>query len=118
MQKQQWLNYQKLEFIPTTTSTEIHLVARHAWSSEAMPGSQIVCMQGVLWLTQSGDPHDYILHPGERFLATCQGKVVVQALATAMILRHHPQTRANKQTIISAFGRTWHYLITILARGN
>lgn len=118
MQKQQWLNYQKLEFIPTTTSTEIHLVAREGWSSKAMPGSQIVCLQGILWLTQADDPHDYILHPGQRFLATCQGKVVVQALATAMILRHQPRIRTNKQTIISAFGRAWHHLITVLVRGS
>ncbi len=118
MQKQQWLNYQKLEFIPTTTSTEIHLVAREGWSSKAMSGSQIVCLQGILWLTQSDDPHDYILHPGERFLATRQGKVVVQPLTTAMILQHHPQTRTSKQTIISALDRAWHHLITVLARGS
>lgn len=117
MQKQQWLNYQKLEFIPTTTSTEIHLVAREGWSSEAVAGSQIVCLQGLLWLTQSNDPHDYILHPGQRFLATCQGKVVVQALATAMILRYDPQTRTNRLTMISAFGRAWHHLMTVLTRG-
>ena len=86
----QWLNYQKLEPIPTTTSTEIHLAAHEVWSiQEAVPGLQIVCKQGIVWLTQSNDPHDHILNPAQQFLATRRGKLVVQALTAATIKTQH-----------------------------
>jgi hypothetical protein len=63
----------------------IHLAAREVWSGKAAPGLQIGCKRGVVWLTQSDDPHDHILHPGQRFSVTCHGKVVVQALTAATI---------------------------------
>jgi hypothetical protein len=85
----QWLNHQKLELIPTTTSTEIHLAAGEVWSSEAAPGSQIACKQGIVWLTQFNDPHDHLLHPAQRLIVTRHGKVVVEALTAATILGHN-----------------------------
>lgn len=87
----QWLNYQKLEPISTTTSTETHLAAHEVWSSEAIPGLQIVCKQGIVWLTQSNDPHDHILSPAQQFLAAYRGKVVVQALTAATIKTQRSQ---------------------------
>lgn len=69
----------------TTTSTEIHLAAREMWSGKAASGLQIVCKRGVVWLTQSDDLHDHLLHSGEQFTVTYHGKVVVQALTAATI---------------------------------
>jgi hypothetical protein len=43
-------------------------------------GDAIVCRHGVLWVTQEGDPEDYMLRKGERFVANRQGVVLVQAI--------------------------------------
>lgn len=46
-------------------------------------GDAIVVTQGILWVTQEGDPQDYVLTPGERFVANRHGSVVVEALTDA-----------------------------------
>ena len=42
-------------------------------------GDSIVCANGVLWVTQAGDPEDYMLKKGEKFVANRRGVVLVQA---------------------------------------
>jgi hypothetical protein len=44
-------------------------------------GDMIICTSGVLWLTQEGDPEDYMLRSGEHFVANRHGVVVVQAMS-------------------------------------
>ena len=46
---------------------------------------KIVCEKGILWLTQSGDPGDYILMPGDQFAGRKHGKVLVEALQDAIL---------------------------------
>lgn len=46
-------------------------------------GDAIVVTQGTLWVTQEGDPQDYVLSEGERFIAHRHGAVVVEALTDA-----------------------------------
>ena len=46
-------------------------------------GDAIAVTQGILWVTQEGDPQDYVLSQGERFIASGQGMVVVEALTDA-----------------------------------
>jgi len=46
-------------------------------------GDAIVCTCGILWVTQEGDPEDYVLQKGSAFVANRQGVVVVQALTKA-----------------------------------
>jgi hypothetical protein len=46
-------------------------------------GDAIVVTQGILWVTQEGDPQDYVLSSGERFVANRHGSVVVEALTDA-----------------------------------
>jgi hypothetical protein len=41
---------------------------------------QILCATGVIWITQDGDPEDYILERGERFTVTRPGRVVIQGM--------------------------------------
>jgi hypothetical protein len=41
---------------------------------------QILCGDGILWITQVGDPEDHILERGERFTITRPGIVVVQGM--------------------------------------
>ena len=42
-------------------------------------GDTIICTNGVLWVTQEGDPEDYLLKKGEKFVANHFGLVLVQA---------------------------------------
>jgi len=48
-------------------------------------GDAIVVTQGILWVTQEGDPQDYVLSEGERFVANRHGSVVVEALTDAAL---------------------------------
>jgi hypothetical protein len=43
-------------------------------------GDIILCTYGVLWITQTGDPQDYLLNKGEKFVANRCGLVLIQAL--------------------------------------
>ena len=43
----------------------------------------IYCTDGMLWVTQRGDPKDYILNKGEMFTASHSGLVLVQAIKNA-----------------------------------
>jgi len=45
----------------------------------------IVCLRGVIWITQERDMQDYVLTSGEMFLVTLPGKVVVQGLQDAAV---------------------------------
>src|SRR3990172_2503605 len=42
-------------------------------------GDTIICTTGVLWVTQEGDPADYLLKKGDKFVANRTGMVLVQA---------------------------------------
>ena len=42
-------------------------------------GDAILCIRGNLWITQAGDPQDYLLAQGQKFVASRRGLVVVQA---------------------------------------
>jgi hypothetical protein len=43
-------------------------------------GTEIRCLEGVLWITQEGDLTDYIVNCGEKFVVDRKGKVVLQGL--------------------------------------
>ena len=43
-------------------------------------GDAIYVTQGTLWVTQEGDPQDYVLSMGESFIADRRGTVVIEAL--------------------------------------
>ena len=45
----------------------------------------VVCLRGVVWITQERDPRDYVLTRGEMFLVTQPGTVLVTALEDARI---------------------------------
>jgi hypothetical protein len=46
-------------------------------------GDAILVTHGILWVTQEGDPQDYVIVEGERFVANRHGTVVVEALTDA-----------------------------------
>lgn len=54
-----------------------------------VPGSRrgplVVCLKGVVWLTQRGDEQDYILTAGDWMAVHRRGMVLVQALRDAQV---------------------------------
>ncbi|WP_009963843.1 DUF2917 domain-containing protein [Verrucomicrobium spinosum] len=47
--------------------------------------TRITCVRGVLWITQEGDPTDYVLHQGETFRPQTRGSVLVEGLHASLI---------------------------------
>lgn len=56
------------------------------WTSR---GKMISCLEGSLWVTQEQDLEDYILGPGESFMITVPGRVIVQALENSVFTVSH-----------------------------
>lgn len=48
-------------------------------------GGRLTVLQGILWVTQQGDEEDCLLQPGDSFLITRRGKVVVQGMRAARL---------------------------------
>jgi len=44
------------------------------------PGTELSCEKGILWITQSGDPRDYLLTPGNNMVIKRNGSILVEAL--------------------------------------
>jgi hypothetical protein len=47
------------------------------------PADSLVCTCGILWVTQAGDPDDYLLQKGDTFVVSRPSLVVVQAFTQA-----------------------------------
>jgi len=45
-----------------------------------MDGRVISCRKGILWLTQTGNPGDYLVRTGESFSSDQPGRIVIGAL--------------------------------------
>ncbi len=48
-------------------------------------GSLVRCEEGIIWLTQTGDPVDHFLHPQEEFSIQCKGTVMIEARRDASV---------------------------------
>ena len=48
-------------------------------------GNEVVCLEGVVWITQEGDRRDVILSPGQSFVLDRKGVAIVYALKQAAI---------------------------------
>ncbi len=47
-------------------------------------GRVISCREGVLWLTQTGNPGDHLIRQGEAFSIERPGRIVIGALADSV----------------------------------
>jgi hypothetical protein len=56
---------------------EVFSLARRAGCRE------IVCTEGVIWVTFPGDPQDYLLNKGERMLTEASSEVVISGIGKA-----------------------------------
>ncbi len=48
-------------------------------------GTQLQSLEGGFWVTQSGDPEDHWLRPGQTFVISRKGTVVVMGLPQGML---------------------------------
>ena len=48
-------------------------------------GARLQSLGGGLWVTQSGDPEDHSLQPGQAFVVSRKGKVVVTAMPRGVL---------------------------------
>lgn len=48
------------------------------------PGAGFECRQGILWLTCDGDLHDHVLEPGQRFIPSRRGRIVIEAMRESL----------------------------------
>jgi len=47
-------------------------------------GRDVSCREGILWLTQTGNPGDHLLRTGEAFSSDRPGRLVIGALADSV----------------------------------
>lgn len=68
-----------------------HVLRRRSveWITNYQPGTIIECEKGALWLTISGDAHDYILLPGQKFSSPKRGRVLIEAVRDAVVHIEH-----------------------------
>ena len=59
-------------------------------------GVRITCLSGTLWVTGGGDPHDYLLSAGQKFVPRSAGRLVVESVA-ASPARFLLQRSANRR---------------------
>jgi hypothetical protein len=71
-------------------------------------GMTVYCLDGEIWLTQSGDLNDHLILPGKSFTVSCKGKIVLVALSfTTLTLS--PVTQSNG---MACKGKDLFYKIT------
>jgi hypothetical protein len=49
-------------------------------------GKAVGVVEGLVWVTQDGDPRDIFVEPGESFVFDRPGLAIVQALAASRVL--------------------------------
>jgi hypothetical protein len=68
------------------TDRPVSLHAGEVWSSSDRPGKmRIRCLEGEVWITQTFDARDTVVHAGETFRASRLGKIVAQALVDSRV---------------------------------
>jgi quercetin dioxygenase-like cupin family protein len=81
----------QLHTIPTIRNvhgpvTTIELDDGELWRAEGdHRWSVIICLEGMVWLTQERDWRDYVLTAGDVFIVTQPGKVVASAKGNATL---------------------------------
>jgi hypothetical protein len=69
-------------------TSALHLAPGEVRTLSAGGGLELSVVEGIVWVTQSGDSQDYLLAPGEVFhVYRPGGRVVIQALRGAAILQ-------------------------------
>ena len=70
---------------------DLCLAAGQLLSLDDARGMRILPSAGTLWITEEGEPRDFVVGPGEAFVVTRAGRTLVQAVAPARVaLRDGP----------------------------
>lgn len=48
-------------------------------------GTRIQPERGTVWITEEGEPHDFVVGPGEAFLVRRAGRTLVQAIDASLV---------------------------------
>jgi hypothetical protein len=76
-------------------SPDLCLEAGQLLALDDAGGMRILPRAGTLWITEEGEPRDFVVGPGEAFVVTRAGRTLVQAVAPARVaLRDGPLPRA------------------------
>lgn len=69
---------------PSNSSLSLRLGRRALQRVDKIrPGAKVVCKRGLLWLTQSGVPQDYVLSAGDGLVVNKRGKLLIEAMQDA-----------------------------------
>jgi hypothetical protein len=76
-------------------SPDLCLEAGQLLALDDAGGMRILPRAGTLWITEEGEPRDFVVGPGEAFVVTRAGRTLVQAVVPARVaLRDGPMPRA------------------------
>jgi hypothetical protein len=71
---------------PACEPTQVTLSNRGLWRLDGDHRWQvIVCLMGSVWITQENDLQDYLLRPGQGFIITRPGVVLIQGRPDAQL---------------------------------
>ncbi len=73
------------------TNQSIHIHGGTVHHLETItPGMTLACDEGLVWLTESDNPQDYMLRPGHRMVIRRRGEVLIEALRDATVSVIYP----------------------------
>ena len=85
-------------------ATEVQLSTGDLWRMRGHSRWRVVvCLRGVVWVTQEHDPRDYVLTEGEMFLVTQPGTVLVGAVEDARVQVTRPVRTAPYRGSLTSF---------------
>ncbi len=65
---------------------ERHIAAGSTVRVEQPLGTEVVCLNGTLWITHDGDEVDHIVVPGHPYVARHRGTMLVHAMSESRCL--------------------------------
>lgn len=66
-------------------SPVLTLAAGQYFSLEDACGTRIEPFEGTLWITEEGEPRDFVVAAGEAFVVARPGRTIVQALEASRV---------------------------------
>ena len=68
------------------SKTELQLQRRDLYRVRGKRrGPAVTCLEGMIWITQAGDPRDHLLLAGDQFAVNRGGNVLVEAVREARV---------------------------------
>lgn len=80
----------------TNTAGRFCLLGNGHVSIAAVPGLAVFVRAGTVWITQAGDPNDYIVDAGERFVADRTGRLVLSSFTRGEVEVEWPTPRQER----------------------